>query len=119
MSAESTAILLRALGLTSAARLESELCRRAEAENWGYERFLQRLLEEESNERLRRRMERLRKQSGLPAGKMLGVLDDLPEPIPHRRRSPQVVVLLQLLLTEVDFVGLRRAHLYRTEIEIG
>ena len=37
----------------------------------------------------------------------------------HRRRSPQVVVLLQLLLTEVDFVGLRRAHLYRTEIEIG
>ena len=33
MSAESTAIQLRALGLTTAARLGAELCRRAEAEN--------------------------------------------------------------------------------------
>lgn len=91
MSAESTAIQLRALGLTTAARLESELCRRAEAENWGYTRFLQRLLEEESNERLRRRMERLRKQSGLPAGKTLGVLDEARLPEKVRRQLPSLL----------------------------
>lgn len=83
MSAASTTILLRAMGLTTAARLQVELTTRAESENWGYTRFLHRLLEEEGNERLRRRIERLRKQSGLPASKTLGAIDEarLPEKV--------------------------------------
>src|SRR5688572_25382828 len=91
MSAESTAILLRAMGLTTAARLHVEMTKRAEAENWGYTRFLNRLLEEESNERIRRRVERLRKNSGLPANKTLGAIDEdrLPEKV--RRQLPTLL----------------------------
>lgn len=91
MSAESTAILLRAVGLTTAARLHGELTKRAEAENWGYTRFLNRLIEEESNERLRRRIERLRKQSGLPASKTLAALDESRLPEKVRRQWPTLL----------------------------
>jgi DNA replication protein DnaC len=91
MSAESTAILLRAMGLTTAARLHAELTKRAESENWGYSRFLNRLLEEESNERLRRRIERLRKQSGLPANNTLGAIDEARLPEKVRRQLPTLL----------------------------
>jgi DNA replication protein DnaC len=76
MSAPANAIMLRNLGLTTAARLDAELAQRAETENWGYVRYLRRLLEEECNERLRRRMERLRKHSGLPADKTLAKVNE-------------------------------------------
>ena len=95
MSAESTAILLRAMGLTTAARLQSDLTKRAESENWGYTRFLNRLLEEESNERLRRRIERLRKHSGLPATKTLGAIDESRLPEKVRRQLPTLPYLFQ------------------------
>ncbi len=43
MSAEANALLLRTLGLTTAARLDQELTRRAESEDWGYHRETQRM----------------------------------------------------------------------------
>ena len=91
MSAESNAILLRTLGLTTAAKLDADMAHRAEAENWGYVRYLKRLLEEECNERLRRRMERLRKHSGLPTGKTLAQVNEerLPEKV--RRQLPTLL----------------------------
>jgi DNA replication protein DnaC len=91
MSAESTALLLRAMGLTTAARLHTEMTKRAEAENWGYTRFLNRLLEEEANERIRRRVERLRKNSGLPATKTLGTIDEARLPEKVRRQLPTLL----------------------------
>lgn len=91
MSPDSTTILLRTMGLTTAARLYVEMTKRAEGENWGYNRFLHRLLEEETNERLRRRVERLRKQSGLPASKTLGVIDEARLPEKVRRQLPTLL----------------------------
>ena len=88
MSAEALPILLRSLGLTTIAREQAQAIERAEAENWGYQRFLRHLLESEANERLRRKIERLLKESGLPAGKTLATLDagKLPEKV--RRQLP-------------------------------
>ena len=96
MSAETLPILLRSLGLTTIAREQAQAIERAEAENWGYRRFLLHLLESEANERLRRRIERLLKESGLPAGKTLATLEPgkLPEKV--RRQLPT--------LLEADFV---------------
>lgn len=91
MSAEATNILLRSLGLTTAGRMHQELTKRAEAENWGYARFLRQLMEEECNERLRRRIERLRKQSGLPAAKTLAALDESRLPEKVRRQMPTLL----------------------------
>jgi len=91
MSVDATIILLRSMGLTTAAKLYSEMTKRAEGENWGYNRFLHRLLEEETNERLRRRVERLRKQSGLPASKTLGTIDEARLPEKIRRQLPTLL----------------------------
>jgi DNA replication protein DnaC len=79
------------MGLTTAARLHGEMMERAETENWGYTRFLHRLLEEESNERLRRRIERLRKHSGLPANKTLGTVNEARLPEKVRRQLPSLL----------------------------
>jgi DNA replication protein DnaC len=48
-----------------------EVLVRAEAENWGYRRFLGYLVENEVNERLRRRIAGQLKESGLPPGKTI------------------------------------------------
>jgi DNA replication protein DnaC len=91
MSADSNALVLRSLGLTTAARINAELMERAEAGNWGYVRYLKQLLEEECNERLRRRMERLRKESLLPADKTLGRVDESRLPEKVRRQLPSLL----------------------------
>jgi len=91
MSPESTGILLRSMGLTTAAKLHAELTTRAEGENWGYTRFLHRLLEEETNDRLRRRVARLRKNSGLPPAKTMGAVDEAQLPEKVRRQLPTLL----------------------------
>ena len=63
---------LRSLMLMTMAREHEDILARAEAENWGYRRFLAYLVENEVNERLRRRIERQLKESGLPPGKTRG-----------------------------------------------
>jgi hypothetical protein len=69
MSASTLPILLRSLGLTTLARDYPDAITRAEADNWGYLRFLHQLTEGELNERLRRRIERMLKESRCPRDK--------------------------------------------------
>lgn len=96
MNAASLPILLRALRLPTIAREHQKAIIRAEAENWGYQRFLEYLFEAERNDRLQRKIERYLNESNLPKGKTLDSLDQkrLPEKI--RRQIPT--------LLEADFV---------------
>jgi DNA replication protein DnaC len=91
MSHDPTVLLLRSLGLTSIAREHETLLARAEQENWGYRRFLRHLAEIEMHEKLTRRIERLLRDSQLPAGKTLATLEQerLPEKI--RRQLPTLL----------------------------
>jgi len=96
MSAASLPLLLRAMRLPTIAREHDDAIRRAEAENWGYARFLSYLFEAEGNDRLQRKIQRLLKESSLPAGKSLESLDDKKLPDKIRRQLPT--------LLEADFV---------------
>jgi DNA replication protein DnaC len=91
MSTDSLPLLLRALTLTTIAREHENARGQAEAENWGYRRYLQYLIEAESNERLRRRIERLLKDSGLPPGKTLASLEEGKLPDKVRRQLPTLI----------------------------
>ena len=82
---------LRSLLLTTMAREHEDVMARAEAENWGYRRFLGYLVENEVNERLRRRIERQLKESGLPSGKTLEALDEKKLPDKVRRQLPTLL----------------------------
>ncbi len=82
---------LRSLLLTTMAREHEDVMARAEAENWGYRRCLGHLVENEVNERLRRRVERQLKESGLPSGKTLEALDEKKLPDKVRRQLPTLL----------------------------
>lgn len=82
---------LRALLLMTMAREHEDIIARAEAENWGYRRFLGYLVENEVNERLRRRIERQLKESGLPPGKTIEALDEKKLPDKVRRQLPTLL----------------------------
>jgi len=96
MSAATLPIMLRSMRLPTIAREYEGAVLRAEAENWGYQRFLGYLFEAEANDRLQRKIERQLKESDLPKDKTLERLDEkrLPEKI--RRQIPT--------LLEADFV---------------
>jgi DNA replication protein DnaC len=96
MSAASLPIMLRAMRLPTIAREYEGAVQRAEAENWGYQRFLSHLFEAEASDRLQRKIERQLKESNLPKNMTLELLDQkrLPEKI--RRQIPT--------LLEADFV---------------
>jgi DNA replication protein DnaC len=96
MSAVSLPLLLRAMRLPTIAREHADATRRAEAENWGYARFLSYLFEAEANERLQRKIQRQLKESNLPAGKTIESLDEKKLPDKIRRQLPT--------LLEADFV---------------
>ena len=96
MSASTLPILLRALRLPTIAREHDAAIHRAEAENWGYARFLAYLFEAEGNDRLQRKIQRQLKESNLPAGKTLESLDERKLPDKIRRQLPT--------LLEADFV---------------
>lgn len=96
MSAAGLPLLLRAMRLPTIAREHEEATRRAEAENWGYARFLSYLFEAEANERLQRKIQRQLKESNLPAGKTIESLDEKKLPDKIRRQLPT--------LLESDFV---------------
>jgi len=81
-------ILLRSLRLPSFVRVWDEVAEQAEREGWGFERYLQQLAEIEVEERRVRRIERLRKRSGLPHDKTLSTLELSRLPAPVRRRVP-------------------------------
>lgn len=96
MSASSLPLLLRAMRLPTIAREHDDAIRRAEAENWGYARFLSWLFEAEANDRMQRKILRQLKDSNLPAGKTLESLDEKKLPDKIRRQLPT--------LLEADFV---------------
>lgn len=96
MSAATLPLLLRAMRLPTIAREHDDAIHRAEAENWGYARFLSYLFEAEANERLQRKIQRQLKESNLPPGKTLESLDDKKLPDKIRRQLPT--------LLEADFV---------------
>jgi DNA replication protein DnaC len=96
MSAASLPILLRSMRLPTIAREYEQALQRAEAENWGYKRFLSYLFEAEANDRLQRKIERQLKLSRLPDDKTLELLDQKTLPEKVRRQMPA--------LLEADFV---------------
>lgn len=96
MSVSTLPLLLRAMRLPTIAREYDDATRRAEAENWGYARFLSYLFEAEANDRLQRKIQRQLKESNLPAGKTIESLDDKKLPDKIRRQLPT--------LLDADFV---------------
>ena len=72
--AESLALRLRALKLTSIARYAQEVAQTAEREGWTFGRYLHHLAELEVDERRRRRVERNLKLSNLPGEKTAATL---------------------------------------------
>jgi DNA replication protein DnaC len=88
MSAASGAVLLRSLKLPGFLRAYSEVATQAEREGWGFERYLLHLAEIEIEDRRCHRIERLRRQSGLPRDKTLSTLELSRLPAPVRRSVP-------------------------------
>lgn len=77
--------------LPTMAAIWQETVTRAEREDWGYRKFLQHLCESEAQDRRERKMNRLLKESGLPAGKTLGTLDEKLLPAKIRRLLPTLL----------------------------
>lgn len=67
-------LLLRALRLATFRTCCDEVIEQAEKEGWGYRHFLYHLAEMELSQRETRKIERLRKQSNLPADKTIETL---------------------------------------------
>jgi len=87
-SGASIEVLLRSLKLPGFVRACGEVAEQAEREGWGFERYLQQLAEIEIEERRVRRIERLRKRSGLPHDKTLSTLEVSRLPVSVRRSVP-------------------------------
>jgi DNA replication protein DnaC len=82
------AMLLKALKLPSFVASYEELARQAERDGWTHMEYLRRLVELEGTERRQRRIERLRKGSGLPEDKTIGSLKVEKLPPKVRRQLP-------------------------------
>ena len=91
MSADPLALLLRSFKLPTMAARYPELLASAEANHWGYRRFLMELCESEAADRKERKQNRLLKESGLPAGKTFGTLEESKLPIKVRRLLPTLL----------------------------
>lgn len=89
-------LLLRALKLPGFARYYQEIAAKAEREGWTFGQYVHHLAELEVDERRQRRVERLLKDSALPAEKTLGTL--------VRTRLPAKVQKLMPSLCEGGFV---------------
>ena len=92
----SLAMLLRALKLPTVSRHAEEVAQLAEREAWTFGRYLHHLIELETHERRRRRIERYLKESDLPHDKTLTTLT--------RSRLPARVATMLPALCEGGFV---------------
>ena len=81
-------VLLRALKLPSFTAQYRATATRAEAEGWGFERYLRELTEQEVSDRQVRKIERIRTTSHLPPEKTLGNLDLARIPTKVKRLLP-------------------------------
>jgi len=77
--------------LPTMAALTDDAIGKAEAEDWGYSRFLTYLCESEYQERQHRKTERLLKAACLPEGKSLANLDEKLLPVKIRRMLPSLL----------------------------
>jgi len=91
MPAETIEMLLRQFCLTTMASRCAEMIASAEAQNWGYRRFLLQLCEAEAADRRERRRQRLLHDSKLPSGKTLGNLEEAKLPAKVRRQLPTLL----------------------------
>lgn len=91
MSIDPLEILLRSFRLPTMAANYASIMAQAEEGNWGYRKLLLHLCEAEAADRKERKQERLIKQSGLPAGKTLGTLDEKKLPMKIRRQWPTLL----------------------------
>lgn len=82
---------LRSLLLMTMARDHEDVLVSAEEEDWVYRRFLGYPVKNEVNERLRRRIERQQKESGLPPGKTVGMIEEKKLPDKVRRQLPTLL----------------------------
>ena len=96
MSQDPLPILLRSLRLAAMAQEYDGALQRAEAENWGYKRFLGYLAETEASERLSNKVRRLLQDAELLKGKTFATLDVNRWPEKVRRQLPSIL--------EPDFV---------------
>lgn len=80
--------LLRSLKLPSFIGQRQDTQNRAEREGWSFERYLATLVDAEVADRRRRRVDRLMRQSGLPADKTLATLKTDLLPTAVRRMLP-------------------------------
>jgi len=85
---QSLAALLRGLKLPSFVAHHEELAAKAEKGGWSFVDFLRALSELETEERARRRVERLLKGSGLPPDKTLATLESSRLPAAVKRQLP-------------------------------
>ncbi|MFH0899129.1 MAG: IS21-like element helper ATPase IstB [Pseudomonadota bacterium] len=91
-----TLLLLKILKLSTVARHVEEVTEKAEREGWGFWQYLHHLMTLEVEERLRRRIERNQRSSGLPSEKTLATLD--------RKRLPATVTKVLPNLCEGSFL---------------
>jgi DNA replication protein DnaC len=87
-AADQLKVLLRALKLPSVHANYEELAGKAEREGWAFTRYLLELAEIEVADRRTHRIERLRRQSGLPSDKTLATLNQQRLPVKVRRQLP-------------------------------
>jgi len=81
-------MLLRSFRLPTCLRSWREVAAKAEKQGWSFEQFLQHLCELEADERRRRKVQRLLKESDLPPTKTLGSLNLERFPPAVRRQLP-------------------------------
>jgi DNA replication protein DnaC len=88
--AEALQVNLRTLKLPSFAALHEEIGMQAEREGWSFSRFLLQLSELELHDRRTRKVDRLRRTSGLPYDKTLATLELKRLPAKVRRVLPSL-----------------------------
>ncbi len=88
ITADGLVLRLRGLKLPAFVAHHGDVAARAEREGWGFVRFLGELVELEHQERQVRRIDRLRKNSGLDPDKTLATLDLSRLPVKVRRQVP-------------------------------
>lgn len=87
----STDVLLRALCLTTMVQQYETLGERAQKEDWSYTQYLSALCEVELTEREQRRVLRRLKESHLPEGKTLEMLNESKLPLKIRKQIPRLI----------------------------
>jgi DNA replication protein DnaC len=91
MSPDPLEMLLRSFRLPTMAASYAQTLVQAEENHWGYRKFLLSLCEAEAADRKERKRDRLLKESGLPAGKTLGTLEENKLPVKIRRQWPTLL----------------------------